>query len=122
MTRILETAPDGIVCEGRLPAGGPYERDGRCPTFVLIEVAAQAAAALAALSPRSASDGAGRAEYLVRARDIHCARPEFDSGQVLRARVRRAGDATPLHLFEVEVRGDAAILLRGEIGIYIDEG
>ncbi len=115
---VVERTADGIACEVRIPASSPYVTESRCSPFILIEAAAQAAAAfLASELERPPSAG-----YLVRARTVTFARPEVAIGGRLVARARRTGAAPPLHLFEVEVRAETQSVLRGEIGVYVESG
>ncbi len=118
ITRIAEHGDGTITCEGQVCPEGPYVQHGICPAFVGLEVAAQAAALLELLAVRDLAP-APRAGYLVRARGVRCARPEFAAGDVLRAQVRRTAAVPPLFVYEIRVSDELGELLRGEIATYV---
>ena len=118
LTGVVARGDDGIACEVRIPARSPYVSEGRFSAWVLIEAAAQTAAAFLAAN-LEAPPAIG---YLVRARRIALARPAVATDEKLVATARRTGSAHPLHLFAVEVRDEAQTILRGEIGVYVESG
>ena len=108
----------GIVCEGRVGPGGPYDADGRCASYVCLEVAAQATALIEALDP--ACDATRpRVGYLVRVRHLRLARPDFAAGEPLRASARRIASVPPLFIYAVEVADGSGELLSGEIATFV---
>lgn len=113
---VVERTTDEIACAVRIPDSSPYVTDHRCSVFILIEAAAQAAAAFLA-SEQASPPAIG---YLVRARNMVFARPQVGIDGKLEARARRTGAAPPLHLFAVEVRDEGQTILRGEIGVYVE--
>ena len=119
LSAVVTHADDGVVCEGRIPDDGPHVRAGRCPAFVLIEVAAQAAAALSALEHGEAGEPPPQG-YLVRATGIRLAGGDLEGGTTVRVLVRRTASAAPLFLFDVQVQSaGGAELMDGRIGIYV---
>jgi predicted hotdog family 3-hydroxylacyl-ACP dehydratase len=121
LTRVLEHAGDTLVGEGRVPDGAVYARGGRCPTFVLLELGAQAAALLEAPAGAPAA-AAPRAGYLVRARGVRCARLEFDVDRTLRVEARRKGSHAPLFVYDIRVSDGTGELLAGELSILAASG
>ena len=119
VTRVVERRDESITCEARIPAASPYVKEGRCPTFVLIEAAAQAAAAFLASEPGAPPPSMG---YLVRARDMTLACGEIAIDRGFEAVAERTGAAEPLHMFHIVVRDESQTLLRGSIGIYVERG
>lgn len=128
VTRVVRWDRSEIVCEGRIPAGSPWIRDGRCPAFVLLELAAQAAAALDALRLQSRPTGTGGERQaagpgaIVRVRDLIVGRPTVQPDRPLFARVTRAAAAPPLFHFAVQVDDDGGReVLRAELGLHLPE-
>jgi len=126
VTRVVRWDASEIVCEGRIPAPGPWVRDGRCPAFVLLELAAQAAAALDALQASATSRGsagerrAAGPGSIVRVRDLGLSRPTVAPGRLLRAQVTRGAAAPPLFMFAVRVDDDGGQeLMRAELALHI---
>lgn len=119
VTRVIEHDAGAIRCEGRIPRGSPYGRGGRCPPFVLIEFAAQAAASLESLERRDASAAGSPVGLLVRAWNVRIHRRAIAEGQPFRASVRRAQSARSLIVYETSVvDGAGREVLSGGFGIY----
>jgi len=118
VTRVIECGADHILCEGSMPASAAYARDGRCATFVLLELGAQAAALLDRPSGADVASRAPRDGYLARARSVRCSRLEFTPGLPLQVWARRTGVLAPLFMYEVVVSDEAGVLLRGELSVY----
>ena len=99
---ILESpGPDVAVCAGRVPADSAFVFQGRVPAVVLLEMAAQAAAVLQALSAPPA--GGSRPGYLVAIRAATLRVDDVAADARLIATVRRTGQAGPLATFDVTV-------------------
>ena len=113
VTRVVMWDATAIVCEGRIPQGSPWVREGRCPSFVLLELAAQSAAVLDALQARAAPGRAAAADFapgpgsIVRVRDLALGRAVIQPDHLFRARVTRGTAAPPLFLFTVRVDDEA---------------
>lgn len=119
LTRVLEVTPEAIVCEGTVPASSPYASRSTVPSWVGVELAAQAAALLEAHTHEATLAGTRPTGYLVRMRDVRCARPGFPAGVVLRIRVERVSAALPLFAYSIAVVVGGVELLRGEINTYL---
>jgi predicted hotdog family 3-hydroxylacyl-ACP dehydratase len=118
--RIVEERPDGLVVEGRIPAGHALVRDGRAPTFAALELAAQAAAVLEGLErARSGGDPFPRIGYVVAVREAVFHRREIPAGQAFRAEVRLEGGAATLRQHRARVTLDAEPLLDALISTYL---
>jgi predicted hotdog family 3-hydroxylacyl-ACP dehydratase len=119
LTRVVEVTADAIVCEGTVPPTSPYVSGSSCPTWVGVELAAQAAALLEAHAHQAALAGTRPTGYLVRMRDVRCERPRFAAGTVLQIRVQRLSAALPLFVYVISVSADGIELLRGQISTYL---
>ncbi len=120
VSTVVDITLDSISCEGLVPARSPYVHEGRCPAFVGLELAAQAAAILEAYGKTRGNSQQGQIGYLVRARKVLCERRDFPADAALRTRVARIGAAPPVFIYEIEVSDSAGCLLRGEISTYVD--
>jgi predicted hotdog family 3-hydroxylacyl-ACP dehydratase len=118
---VLERSGDGIVCAGRIPARHALVRANRAPAFVALELAAQAAGVLLALSSleRGSKPPVG---YLVSARDVKLERAEIEADVPLVASVRSVGGAGALALYEVSVAAAGEVGLTGTIGVFRADG
>jgi predicted hotdog family 3-hydroxylacyl-ACP dehydratase len=123
------TAFDRIHCIAVIPADNPLvtrAEVARAPAFLGLEAAAQAAAALEALSRRDDNPGP-RLGYLVGVRDATFHVPDLPVGEPLAVIVEAAGSAPPLAVYDVRVEesggGDGgkggAVLLTGTISTYV---
>ncbi|MGH9465016.1 MAG: hypothetical protein ACRD0X_05180 [Thermoanaerobaculia bacterium] len=119
VTRVVEVGPDAIVCEGTVPLQSPYSSGSGCPTWVGVELAAQAAALLEAHTHETTLVSTRPTGYLVRVRDVRCARPTFPPETLLRVRVERLSAAVPLFVYAISVGLDGVELLRGQISTYL---
>lgn len=109
---------DGITCWGTVPPDSPFAVEGRAPSFLALEMGAQAAAALAALRQGpTVAGGTPRIGYLVGIRDAHLG-PDLPVGRRLRVRARPAGGAGPLAVYEVAVEADGVEFARGILSTY----
>lgn len=106
---IAEATDDAVVAVAEVSPGHPLAVAGRLPTFLALEAAAQAAAALEALGRREALGP--RIGYLVGIRDARFAVPSLPAGRPLRVAARLEGGAFPLSRYVVavgETGGEAA--------------
>jgi predicted hotdog family 3-hydroxylacyl-ACP dehydratase len=121
VTSVLELDEGRILCEGAIPTESPLARDGFCPTFVGLELAAQGAALLEASRPaRESAPALRRLGYLVRASGVQLGVSRLPVGRPLRAAVRRVGAAPPLHVYEVRVTLGREEALRGRISTFLE--
>jgi predicted hotdog family 3-hydroxylacyl-ACP dehydratase len=123
---IVETsaALDRIHCIAVIPANNPLATlagGERAPAFLGLEAAAQAAAALEALSRReNAPDNPGpRLGYLVGVREAIFHTPDLPVAAPLTVTVQAAGSAPPLAVYEIRVEADGAVVVTGIISTYV---
>jgi predicted hotdog family 3-hydroxylacyl-ACP dehydratase len=102
--RVLAWRDDSLECVGRIPPKSPFVSDGSAPSFVGLELAAQAAAAHEALG-RQRSGGAPDVAvgYLVGIKDARFRVARLRVGADLRVTVRLVGGAPPLAIYSVRV-------------------
>jgi predicted hotdog family 3-hydroxylacyl-ACP dehydratase len=116
---LVERQPGSVVCQGRIPAGSPFAEGGRAPSYLALEMAAQAAAVLEALR-RSGSGAAGpRVGYLVAVREARLHLPEMEVETAFRATVREAGQAPPLGVYEFRVERDGRLYATGTLSTFL---
>lgn len=115
----LGETEDGATCLARLAPGCGFAPGGAAPAIVLLEAAAQTAAAWEALRRSREASGSPRIGYLVSARDVVLARATVPVGAVLRATVRLDATAPPLAQYLVRVAVSGRTALRGRIGTYL---
>jgi predicted hotdog family 3-hydroxylacyl-ACP dehydratase len=119
---VLERGPEWIACGARLDPGSPFaglgRPDGRAPSWVAIEMAAQAAAALELGEP-AASRGPWLG-YLVRLRGVRCRRPELPVGATVRLEVTRRTAVATLRTYEVLASVDGEELLSAGLSLFFE--
>jgi predicted hotdog family 3-hydroxylacyl-ACP dehydratase len=94
--------------------------DGRVPSFLGIEMAAQAAAVLEALRRRGRGEPiAPQVGYLVSLRDVRFERPEMPANGTFVATVRSIGSAAPLSRYAAHVRDLDALYMSGEFSTFL---
>jgi 3-hydroxymyristoyl/3-hydroxydecanoyl-(acyl carrier protein) dehydratase len=114
---VLDAAEETLTASAAIPAASPFVEDGRAPTFLGLEAAAQGAAVLEALSRRDAPSP--RLGYLVGLRNARFRTPWLTAELPFRVTVRLSGSAAPLSIYEVEVDDEeGAELARGTISTY----
>lgn len=110
---------EGITCWGLVPPESPFAANGKAPSFLGLEMGAQAAALFEALRRRD--DGSGsdtpRIGYLVGIRDAQLTL-DLPIGRRLRVTARAAGGAGPLGLYRVSVEEDGVEFARGLLSTY----
>ena len=117
---VLALPEDGIECRGRIPEDAALARDGRVPSFVALELAAQAAAVLEALrrrGRREATTGA-RIGYLVSLRGVVMQRAEIPVGAPLTVSLKSSGQAGGLGHYEAVVVCEGLVCVRGVVGTF----
>jgi len=118
---VLELRDDGIDCLGRIPAGASLLHEGRAPSILGIEMAAQAAAVFEALRRLGCGGGpqAQQIGYLVGLRDMRFERPEMPADETFVASVRSIGSAPPLSRYSARVSGPDALYVSGELSAFM---
>ena len=117
--QILEASAQEIVGRGRIPAASPFVREGRAPSFVALDLAAQLAGALEGItSAKAASTAPPGVAYLVTAKNVKLSPGGLPADEPLIARARRESSAPPLLRFSVTVQLGSRTVLSGLIGIY----
>ncbi|MBW8877283.1 MAG: hypothetical protein JF614_20150 [Acidobacteria bacterium] len=99
IAEVSEGATIAVAAIAEVSPSHPLVADGRFPTFLVLEAAAQAAAALEALGRRE-SPGP-RIGYLVGIRDARFTVPWLPAGRPLRVATRLEGGAFPLSMYAV---------------------
>ena len=117
---VLESDDHGLVCVGRIPNDSPFARDGRVPGFVLVELAAQAAAinTLVRMGKDRPRPSVG---YLVRARGLRWATSGVPAGTALTVSVQRNDSMPPLYVYRAAVTLEGAEVFGGTFSIYVDD-
>lgn len=111
---LIEVLEDAVVCAAEIPPDHPLVVDGRCPAFLGIEAAAQAAAVLEALDRKDGTPGP-RIGYLVGIREARFAVSNLPAGQPFEVKARLQGGAFPLSLYEVTAAG----AVTGSVSTYV---
>ena len=119
---VLDAGDGSLACRGRIPAHSPAVTDGAAGTWVVLELAAQAAALLQAAggADGDASEGAGETVggYLVRIKNARFAQPTVPADTALVARVERTGGAGPLSLFTARVELDGRTIATADLATF----
>jgi predicted hotdog family 3-hydroxylacyl-ACP dehydratase len=117
---VLDLRDDGIDCRGRIPAGASLLHEGRAPSILGIEMAAQAAAVFEALRRLRRGELEARPiGYLVGLRDVRFERPEMPADETFVASVRSIGSAPPLSRYSARVSGPDALYVSGELSAFL---
>lgn len=116
----VSSCRDGIIeAHGTIPAGHPLCVDGKAPTYLGVELGAQAAAAMEALDRVDASGMASpRVGHLVRVRDaaLFASHLPVDTPLLVTAILR--GSAPPVAIYDIEVSASGHALMRAEISTH----
>jgi predicted hotdog family 3-hydroxylacyl-ACP dehydratase len=119
LTDVLRSGPGFIEATGRVPAAHPLVAGGRAPSFLGLELGAQAAAALEALERAAAGgDRALRIGYLVRVREADFASPSLPVDTPLHVKVLLTGAAAPLAIYRIGVSVAGVESLRATLSTY----
>ena len=123
LTQVLEVDGNEARCLGRVPLDSPFVEDGHAPSYLGLELGAQAAAVLEALAQRGAAGASGpRIGYLVGVRDARLSTLAIPAGAPLEVSVRLVGSAPPLALYAVRVLGDGVEYAAGTVSTFAPEG
>lgn len=102
--RVVQWDAESIECVGCIPPNNTCVSEGFAPSFVGLELAAQAAAALEALLRRDSGGAPGpRTGYLVSVKEARFRVPSLGAGDEFKARVRLIGSAPPLATYEARL-------------------
>jgi predicted hotdog family 3-hydroxylacyl-ACP dehydratase len=123
---VVERGDGTICCSGLVPMDNPTAAEGRAPTIMALELAAQSAAVLEALQRRDAAmrsennDDGPRIGYLVSLRNARLHQPTVPAGETLHATVHHAGGAAALARYEAKVTSKDGEVLYAEavLGTY----
>lgn len=119
---IAEVTEDAVVAVAEVSPLHPLVTEGRLPTFLALEAAAQAAAALEALGRRETPGpriAGPRIGYLVGIRDARFAVPSLPAGRPLRVAARFEGGAFPLSRYAVAVGETGREVAAGILSTFI---
>ena len=104
LTQVLRHDADAIEAVGVIPASHPLANRAGAPNFLALELGAQAAAVLEALSRQGAAGGGGpRVGYLVRVRDAAFSAGVLPVGVPLSVTAVLEGAAPPLAMYKITV-------------------
>jgi predicted hotdog family 3-hydroxylacyl-ACP dehydratase len=117
LRQILRHEGETIECVGVIPGSSPFVQGGRAPSFVGLELAAQAAAALQVLE-RSDRPLAPPHGYLVGVREARFTSAWIPADREIHTRVRRTGQAGPLTVHDVLVEVAGSECVAGVISTY----
>jgi predicted hotdog family 3-hydroxylacyl-ACP dehydratase len=116
---VVEAADDRLVASAAVPQGSAFAAQGLAPSFVALEVAAQAAAAFEALRRRRAGgDPEPRVGYLVGARDV-VLQTGLPVGLPLQVTIRLDAALPPLSTYLFEVGAGGTVAANGTISTYM---
>jgi predicted hotdog family 3-hydroxylacyl-ACP dehydratase len=118
---VVEASPERVVCIAVIPPNHPLVRGGRAPALLGLEAAAQAAAALEALSRQGKASGeAGpRLGYLVGVREAVFHAPDLPVAEPLSVTVEAAGSAPPLAVYTARIEQEGTVLVTGTFSTYL---
>ena len=120
VTEIHESSEESLSCTGMFPQDHPMVVDGRLPTFLGIEPAAQAAAThIAILATESGREIDELDGVLAGARNVRIHRPWLPAGTELQIRVMPRSQARGLHRFAFELRVDSQLACEGELSTFV---
>ena len=114
---VVEVLADGIVCAAEIPSSHPLAEEDRVPSFLGLEMAAQAAAVLEALGRSERAPGP-RLGYLVGLRDVRLGAPHLTTDRPMRVEVRLHGSAPPLAMYRVSLGDPGVEVVTGMISTY----
>jgi 3-hydroxymyristoyl/3-hydroxydecanoyl-(acyl carrier protein) dehydratase len=118
---LVARGSSGARGRGLIPADSPFAVAGHAPSYLGLEIAAQAAALVEALG-REGAVGEPRIGYLVAIRQARCYVRSLPVGEPLDVVVLLAGSAPPLSIYEIRIERAGRLLVDGTISTWIGEG
>jgi predicted hotdog family 3-hydroxylacyl-ACP dehydratase len=119
LTGIERSEPELIEAVAMIPASYPLVDDAGAPSFLGLELGAQAAAAMAALSEPEEGGGAlSRAGYLVRVREASFLAAHLPIDTPLSVTARLEGTALPLTIHRITGACGDLVLVRALLGLH----
>ena len=119
LTGIERCGPDFIEAIALVPAAYPLVDGAGAPCFLGLELGAQAAAAMAALSaPEEEGAGEARAGYLVRVREASFLAGHLPVDTELSVTTRLEAVALPLTVHRITVACGETVLVRALLGLH----
>jgi predicted hotdog family 3-hydroxylacyl-ACP dehydratase len=109
-----------LVCRAQIPVESPFARGGTVPGFVLLELAAQAAA-IEVLARMHGGGPRPRIGYLARANGLSWTADGVPAGASLTASVRREDAIPPLYTYRARVTRGRVEVFAGRFSIYVDQ-
>lgn len=104
LTEVVRSAPGFVEATGSVSVSHPLSAGNRVPSFLGLELGAQAAAALEALSRGAETgDGGPRVGYLVRIRTANFLQPYLPVDTPLGVTARLEGAAPPLAIYRISI-------------------
>lgn len=120
LTEIVLDGPGFIEAIGVIPARYPLMTPSGAPCFLGLELGAQAAAALEALTRLAEDEDGARIGYLVRIREAEFLKPTLPADTPLCVTARLERSVRPLGIHRVCVRVGRVDFLRAVLGTYIE--
>jgi len=117
---VVPSGGDALVCVGRIPGESPFSHDGVVPGFVLMELAAQAAA-IDIMARKRDGRPRPRIGYIARAHGLSWTARGVPADTPLMASVLLEGSMPPLYIYRAAVTLDGVEVFCGGFSIYVDE-
>ena len=119
LTAIVRSEPGFLEAIGRVGAEHPLACRGKVPSFLGLELGAQAAAAMEALHHLGGADEtARRSGYLVRVREAAFTMPDLPANTPLLVTARLEAAASPLAIHRISVRVEGVECVTAVIGTF----
>src|SRR5262245_48375182 len=123
LTGLHRSEPGVVEASAVVPDGHPLVVAGAAPSFLGLELGAQAAAAMEALAPsRDRAATSGGVGYLVRVREASFLKPTLPIETTLRVTAELEGAAPPLAVLRIAVAVGEIELVRAFIATYSGAG
>jgi predicted hotdog family 3-hydroxylacyl-ACP dehydratase len=115
---VVSVEPESIVTRGAIPAHGPFVKDGVAPAVVALELAAQSAGLLEAISRDDPAGTTASVGYIVGLRELSMSSDAVPARREMTATVTLDGAARPLTIYRVSVSLDGVEVVTGKINIF----
>lgn len=104
LTAVVRSDSNSIEAIGLVPVAHPLVSGGRAPAILGLELGAQAAAAMEAITRASSATGRpARVGYVVRVREARFAQPDLPVETPVQITARLEGAAPPLAVYRIRV-------------------